>query len=121
LIGDYMSDMKIVEVVLCVPGRHPIANEKGEAIENFIFEGQVANPLDFLSHLKHSTEYLQSVKNDSLDALVLYVTGLTPVLTSFLQVWEGLNFVVRDEGGNPPQLILMHYDRDSESYVPQHF
>jgi len=81
----------------------------------------VANPLDFLSHIKRSTEFLQNVKHEATDALVLYVTGLTPVLTSFLQVWEWTQEVVRDEGGNPPQLILMHYDRDSESYVPQHF
>tara|TARA_B110001454_G_scaffold217966_1_gene244632 strand:+ start:606 stop:971 length:366 start_codon:yes stop_codon:yes gene_type:complete len=121
LIGDYMSDMKIVEVGLCGPGRHPIANDKGEAVENFIFEGQVSNPLDFVSHIKHSTEYLQSVKHDATDALVLYVTGLTPVLTSFLQVWEWTQEIVREQGDKTPQLILMHYDRDSESYVPQHF
>ncbi len=116
-----MSDKKIVEVGLCGPGRHPIANENGESIDAFIFEGQVANPLDFLSHIKRSTEYLQAVKTDATDALVLYVTGLTPVLTSFLQVWEWTQEVVREQGNNPPQLILMHYDRDSESYVPQHF
>jgi len=116
-----VSDTKIVEVGLCGPGRHPVTNSEGESIDAFIFEGQVANPLDFLSHIKRSTKFLQNVKHEATDALVLYVTGLTPVLTSFLQVWEWTQEVVRDEGGNPPQLILMHYDRDSESYVPQHF
>jgi phosphatidate phosphatase PAH1 len=81
----------------------------------------VESPLDFLGHIKHTTDFLTSVKGDYTDALVLYVTGLTPVLTSFLQVWDWTQNLIEDEGGNPSQLILMHYDRDSGSYVPQHY
>ena len=114
-------DRKIVTVGLCGPGRHEINDEDGEAITQFIFEGNVEKPLDFLGHIKHTTDFLHSVQGDYTDAMVLYVTGLTPVLTSFLQVWDWTQNLIEDEGGNASQLILMHYDRDSGSYVPQHY
>ena len=114
-------DRKIVTVGLCGPGRHEINDENGEPITQFIFEGNVKKPLDFLGHIQHTTDFLTSVQGDYTAAMVLYVTGLTPVLTSFLQVWDWTQNLIEDEGGNPSQLILMHYDRDSGSYVPQHY
>ena len=41
-------DRKIVTVGLCGPGRHEINDENGEPITQFIFEGNVKKPLDFL-------------------------------------------------------------------------
>ena len=62
-------------------------------------------PLDFLGHIQRSPPtFCNSVKHEATthDAMVLYVTGLTPVLTSFLQVWDWTQeVVIEDEGGNP--------------------
>ncbi len=46
----------------------------------------------------------------------LYVTGLSPLLTSFLKVWterqEELEMGYAD-------LVLWHWDTETEQYVPQ--
>ena len=41
----------------------------------------------------------------------LYVTGLTPLLTAFLHCWKRVYVSTR--------LTLMHYDRDTDTYVPE--
>ena len=46
--------------------------------------------------------------------IMLFVTGLTPVLASFLSVW------VQNASQND-KLTLMHYDRDEGDYVGQDF
>ena len=69
--------MQSVVVGLCGPARHDIPN-----VDNFLFPAVVESPLDFASHYNTSMDFISRLPDDS--HLHLYITGLTPVLTSFL-------------------------------------
>ena len=51
----------------------------------------------------------------------LYVTGFTPVLTSFLSAWVQVNDQRRRAGSSTRPLTLYHYNRESSGYEPHLF
>ena len=104
-------DKNQITVGLCGPGRHEMP------VSEFIFPPVVEHPLDFEANFDLASTFLQNVMDDKPINFVLYITGLTPVLTTFLNAWELRNepagFRLYDK------LTLMHFDRDSGSYKPQ--
>lgn len=83
---------------LCGPGRHEIPDVSG-----YIYPAEI-NPLD-IGGLEQTAE----AAIDGLEALDLYVTGLSVALVAVI------NTAYRR--GIP--LTLWHYDRDSATYYPQ--
>ena len=98
-----------MRVALCA-SRHQI----DENIEMSIFPQVVENPLDFDAHTKHVEAWIdgnvQFLIEDS-SKLYIYVTGLTPVLTTFLQTYDLYPLNAR--------VSLMHYNRETNDYVEQ--
>lgn len=88
-----------MRVALCA-SRYPIPD-----VDDSIFPRVVENPLDFDAHIKHVEawidENVQFLLEDS-SKLYIYITGLTPVLTSFLQTYDLYPLNAR--------VSLMHYD-----------
>lgn len=85
-----------------------------------VFSRKVPEPLDFSTQFKKCLEFLKTHSSTIRDAerLNLYVTGLTPLLTSFLQAWayqptRGLNRL------DNVSLVLMHYDKENDDWVSQ--
>ena len=108
----FFSDfiMRTLEVGLC-KGRHEIKNNMGDEVDEFIFE-DIENPLDFDVLEGQASDFLHEIHEvREIELLKLYITGLTPALTSFLalaQTWTG-------------KITLMHYNRDTDRYVPQYY
>tara|TARA_Y100000015_G_C2351780_1_gene70997 strand:- start:241 stop:660 length:420 start_codon:yes stop_codon:yes gene_type:complete len=97
-----------MRVALCA-SRHPIPD-----VHDAIFPQVVENPLDFGAHYTHTDAWI----DENADFLVvpsnklyIYVTGLTPVLTSFLLMYETYPLEAR--------VSLMHYNRDTKKYEEQ--
>ena len=99
-----------MEVGLC-EGRHEIKNENGEIIDKYIY-GHIENPLDFDVLEGQASDFLQEIHEvREIELLKLYITGLTPALTSFLalaQTWGG-------------KITLMHFNRDTGGYKAQYY
>lgn len=91
---------KIMKKMELCRGRHEIP----EAVDGAIF-GQQLNPLDV-----DGMERTAAAAVAGLDALTLYVTGLSVALVAVINA-------CRAQG---VELTLMHYDRESGSYYPQH-
>lgn len=85
------------------PGRHEMPAEAGT---NAVFDGPV-NPIDFGAMEAIAAEKLSGADQE----VTLYVTGLTAATIAVCKA--ALN------GGK--HLTLMHFDRDSGTYVPQIF
>ena len=103
----------ITFVGLCGPGRHEMP------VQEYVFPAVVENPLDFEALERHSMNYIQEVIKQAHGEsvhIMLFVTGLTPVLTSFLSIW-----VQESNQDAKDKLTLMHYDRDEGDYVGQDF
>ena len=102
--------MRTLEVGLC-KGRHEIKNNNGDEVDEFIFEN-IENPLDFDLLEGQASDFLHEIHEvREIELVKLYITGLTPALTAFLalaQTWEG-------------KITLMHYNRDTDRYVPQYY
>ena len=84
---------------LCV-GRHDIP----DATDGFVFPNTVANPFDFVT--------LTDTANKSIgdcDNLILFVTGLTPVLIVVVNLCHQRGI----------KLTLMHFNTATNSYVSQ--
>lgn len=95
-----------------IAGRHPLP------VEGYVWKDAIEEPTDFVSLENHAANWIHDVVSYDLgtqpaDVLYLYVTGLTSALTSFLKVWYNLGYHMADH------LVLMHYDRELEAYVPQ--
>lgn len=102
-----------INVGLCGPGRHEMP------VEEYIFPQIVENPLDFKSNAEVAQEWLFEV-DDSIGVVNLYVTGLTPMLTAFLDAWYRGRFNnMAGEGPLMPDVRLYHFDRESQQYLPQ--
>jgi len=103
-----MREYRMHNVALC-DARHPIPD-----VTDSVFPQVVENPLDFTGHertvrawLHKHDAFIHEVHERSLKNRVnLYVTGLTPCLVAFLQVWT-----------NELELYLMHWDRETDEYV----
>ena len=103
----YENTMK---VALCA-SRHPIPD-----VELSIFPQVVENPLDFDAHDKLVESWIETMYyflHDENNKLYVYVTGLTPVLVSFLHTY---NTRVFPAGAS---VSLMHYNRETNEYVEQ--
>tara|TARA_R100001015_G_C4609822_1_gene165120 strand:+ start:354 stop:674 length:321 start_codon:yes stop_codon:yes gene_type:complete len=99
-----------LEVGLCA-GRHELKNSNGEIIDAYIFDEPIENPLDFEALETTSREFISRM--ELVNVVKLYITGLTPALTSFLLTWrKRMSFA-------PVRLIMMHYNRDTGGYEPQ--
>lgn len=101
--------MQVLEVGLC-EGRHEIKSGNGEIIDNYIY-GDIENPMDFDFLEGQASDFLHTLQEDEIEVLILYITGLTPALTSFLalaQTWEG-------------KITLMHFNRDTGGYKAQYY
>ena len=99
------ENMKEIHIGLCA-GRHPIRRNDGTPVNEYIFTSPVNALFDFDSHRRIAAQFLEEMNQDDIYCRVhLYVTGLTPLLTAFLDMWEEHH-----------DLILMHYDRESNTY-----
>ena len=121
------EDMKIIHIGLCA-GRHPIRRNDDTPVNECIFTSPVDALFDFDSHRRIASQFLQemiqSIENDDLDRglatpflscrVHLYVTGLTPLLTAFLDMW--IEYCHLEDYSPMHELILMHYDRESNTY-----
>lgn len=96
--------MQIQESVfgLC-EGRHEIKDVSTYIFPNNFFQ----NSTDIFNFSRMQNQIHSILKNQS--AIKLYVTGFTPAL---IEVINYCNF-------NSIKLILMHFDRDTQSYLPQ--
>ena len=92
------------EVGLCGPGRHEMP------VSEFIYPSTVDNPVDFTTNEAIAREWLFEL-DDDVRQIHLYVTGLSPVLTSFMNAW--MQAVVA------PDLYLYHFNRDTGDYEVQ--
>ena len=118
-----------MNIGLC-SGRHVVKTNDGEEMDYYLFQNPVANPTATDVHEKVCRDFIQKyitgdlswfsvrrlVKRSDDRRVNLFITGLTPLLTSFLKSWveqqERLEMTCGD-------LVLWHWDTDSEQYVPQ--
>jgi len=135
--------MSVLHIGLC-DGRHPLIQNAslldangtyqpnptvGEDMDLFVFPAEVDDPLSFDKFREIMYKFSQKYINDddntldnyyedgNLHKVYLYVTGLTPLLTSFLWVWIHDN----DYGYSKVPLVLMHYDRDTGQYKEEYW
>ncbi len=100
-----------LEVGLC-KGRHEIKNANGEVIDKYIF-GHIENPLDFGALEGMADIFIQEeLEQDHIDVISIYITGLTPALTSFLAVAKWRPEI---------KITLMHFNRDTGGYEAQYW
>lgn len=99
------AGFSITEAVagLC-EGRHEIPG-----VTDYIF-GEIEDPMDFKDLEYRAGMWLEEARKAKVDVITLYVTGLTPALTSVIKTCA-----IRDMS-----LKLMHYDRDSNTYKSQY-
>jgi|TARA_R110000751_G_scaffold100335_6_gene194288 hypothetical protein len=108
--------MEVFTVGLCGPGRHDIPQVSED---NFLFPMMVENPMDFSAHYNTAFEFISNLPEEA--KVELYVTGFTPVLTSFLSAWVQVNDQRRRAGSSTRPLTLYHYNRESSGYEPHLF
>ena len=102
-----------ISVGLCGPGRHEMP------VQEFIFPPIVDNPLDFQTNSDKAKEWLFEL-DDVVGTVNVYVTGLTPVLTAFLNAWYSGRFDnIAHNGPVMPDVRLYHFNRDTGSYDSQ--
>ena len=97
---EYERPLRVADVALCA-GRHDIPL----AIDGAVFDHDV-DPTD---PLKLELEATRLIRENQIEAMTLYVTGLTVALVAVMNVCRRLNI----------RLILMHYDRERDKYIPQ--
>jgi hypothetical protein len=110
-----------MNIGLC-SGRHVVNNNEGEEMDHYLFSGPVEHPTHVDIIEKVCREFIRDyiMVNPRTDLprrrIHLYITGLTPLLTSFLKSWveqqERLEMTCGD-------LILWHWDTETKQYVPQ--
>jgi|TARA_R110000803_G_scaffold82099_2_gene148127 hypothetical protein len=108
--------MKQIAVGLCGPGRHDMP------VTEYVFPPIVENPLDFNKNTADSKEFLFELFRDGPTEIVLFVTGLTPVLTAFLKAWSQIQSeadYTKQYNIAGSRLTLMHFDRDTGKYMAQ--
>jgi len=110
-----------MNVGLC-DGRHLVRTNDGDEIDYYLFQNPVVNPTATDVHEKVCRDFIQKhITGDLLyraayEGVNLFITGLTPLLSSFLKSWveqqERLEMTCGD-------LVLWHWDTDTQQYVPQ--
>ena len=93
-----------------ISGRHPMP------VSYYLWDNPVV-AMDFKKMERHALEFIQQLARDDQDLvsdnLRLFVTGYTPALTSFLNMWARYGYMLG------VKLTLMHWDNEVEDYVPQ--
>ena len=92
-----------VIVGLC-EGRHEIPG-----VKDYIFE-DIKDPMNFEDLEHRAALWVEEVKKAEVDVIKLYVTGLTPALTSVIKACAVRHM----------NLKLMHYDRETNTYKAQY-
>tara|TARA_R100000152_G_C6767589_1_gene192848 strand:+ start:1427 stop:1798 length:372 start_codon:yes stop_codon:yes gene_type:complete len=117
-----------MNIGLC-SGRHVVYTNEREHMDYHLFHSPVEDPTNVDAHEKVCRDFIrdnimwnklrENLENPSFDDdgdINLYVTGLSPLLTSFLKCWvenqERLEMTVGD-------LVLWHWDTETEQYIPQ--
>ena len=134
-----------MNIGLC-SGRHAMKTNCGNKMDYYLFQSPVEDPTNVDMHEKVCREFIKNhITGDlswkrSSDSIYeglprvsvyitgdlswssdrpyvsVYITGLTPLLTSFLKVWvdnqERLEMTCGD-------LLLWHWDTEEGQYVPQ--
>jgi hypothetical protein len=103
-----------------------VLTNNGEEMDCYLFDNPVDNPTATDVHEKACRDAIQDFINHCRDMdnkgispytrYSLYVTGLTPLLTSFLKSWVERQEQLEMGFGD---LILWHWDTKTEQYVPQ--
>lgn len=132
--GGRLMTRKEAFAVLCA-GRHEVVHDEGDEgplcikVTDAIFPNVVENVLDFDGHVRDSYDFIENNREffmdddwlhcDTDDVLPnrfnLFVTGLTPCLTGFLQAW------LDHDANVHTNLYLWHFNRDTGKYDPQYF
>lgn len=93
--------------------------------EDFVFNTEVDDPLDFKGHRQQVERFLIGIQGrvETEERLRLYVTGLAPLLAAFLHVWAANEWCFHTDTewgheGHSCGLILMHWNRKTETYEP---
>jgi len=111
-----------MNIGLC-SGRHDMKTNCGNEMDYYLFQSPVEDPTNVDVHEKVCREFIKnhitgdlSWKRSSDRRVSVYITGLTPLLTSFLKVWvenqERLEMTCGD-------LVLWHWDSKDGQYLPQ--
>jgi hypothetical protein len=109
-MGDGVPSKNIREVSLT--SRHEIISVlTKEPITESVFGDTVENPMDFKSMEKSAYHFLHECVWAGVKKINLYITGLTPATTSFLNSYIRASF--------PIEISLYHFDRESSSYLEQ--
>ena len=114
-----------MNIGLC-KGRHVMKTNKGKDMDFYLFD-VVDKPIatdvhekvcrEFINNFLYSRTTLRIIHDyDDYEDFNLYITGLTPLLTSFLKCWvERQDHVEMDAGS----LVLWHWDTEVKQYIPQ--
>lgn len=95
---------RAVAIVGLCEGRHEIPG-----VKDFIF-GEIEDPMDFGDLEYRAAAWVEEAIKAEVDVIKLYVTGLTPALTSVIKACAVRHM----------NLKLMHYDRETNTYKAQH-
>ena len=95
-----------------IKGRHLLP------VEGYVWTEMVDDPLNFEALELEAQKWIVDVAQYDLDnqvvnTMYLYLTGLTSCTVSFLKAWEHVGCFLADN------LVLMHWDRDNLTYLPQ--
>ena len=105
-----MVSSVIARIGLC-KGRHDIIDE-GVTVTQFVFEEAIESPHDFDKLYQSAHDFFKTLEiTCEVRELHLFVTGLTSALVATLQAYRNFPFA--------PELILRHYNRDTNSYSHQ--
>ena len=109
-----------MNIGLC-SGRHVVNSNEGEEMDHYLFSAPVQHPTHVDIIEKVCRDFIDTVILDSREDINLYITGLTPLLSSFLKCW--VEQQERLEMGHG-DLILWHWDigeglGETAQYVPQ--
>tara|TARA_R100000152_G_C6782047_1_gene218134 strand:- start:5991 stop:6323 length:333 start_codon:yes stop_codon:yes gene_type:complete len=104
-----------MNVGLC-EGRHVVKTNEGEEMDCYLFD-VVDWPTATDEHEKVCNRFIYGeLIYRCREDCNLYITGLTPLLTSFLKCWvnnqERLEMTCGD-------LVLWHWDTEAKQYIPQ--
>ena len=110
-----------MNVGLC-SGRHVMKTNEGEEMAMFVFD-VVDSPTAIDVHEKVCRDFIKSMfvyegwkGRPEYESVDLYITGLTPLLTSFLKCWLEQQERIEMSAIN---LVLWHWDTEAKQYIPQ--
>ena len=102
--------------------RHEMHSNDGEPIVEFLFPKNVDHVHSYDAHFERVLQFLNARKDSELTNVWLFVTGLTPLLTSTIKAMKFYNYnLVGNARLNRAidTLTLWHYDSLSGKYREQ--